>query len=115
MLGFDPGIPVGYMDGWQDQELTDTYFLKGAFAYHRDKLQLGKVDPVVISEVLDILSRDPRTARFIARKLAVRFVSDAPPATLVDRAARTFLQTDGDIREVVRTIVTSPEFFGRGA
>jgi uncharacterized protein (DUF1800 family) len=65
--------------------------------------------------VLDLLARDPRTARFIARKLAVRFVSDEPPAALVDRAARTFLQTDGDIREVVRTIVTSPEFFSRAA
>lgn len=65
--------------------------------------------------VLDILARDPRTARFIAHKLAVRFVSDAPPPALVDRATRTFLQTDGDIREVVRTIVTSPEFFSHAA
>ncbi len=66
-------------------------------------------------EVLDILARDPRTARFIARKLAVRFVRDDPPAALVERAAGTFLRTDGDIREVVRTIVTSPEFFSRAA
>lgn len=66
-------------------------------------------------EVLDILARDPRTARFIARKLSVRFVSDEPPAELVDRAARTFARTGGDIREVVRTIVTSPEFFSRAA
>jgi uncharacterized protein (DUF1800 family) len=65
--------------------------------------------------VLDILARDPHTARFIARKLAVRFVSDAPPAALVERATQTFLRTDGDIREVVRTIVTSPEFFSRAA
>jgi uncharacterized protein (DUF1800 family) len=66
-------------------------------------------------EVLDILARDPHTARFIARKLAIRFVSDAPPAALVDRATDTFVRTDGDIREVVRTIVTSPEFFSRAA
>ena len=66
-------------------------------------------------QVLDILAADPRTARFIARKLAVRFVSDDPPAELVDRAARRYLETDGDIREVVRTIVTSPEFFSRAA
>jgi uncharacterized protein (DUF1800 family) len=66
-------------------------------------------------EVLDILARSPATARFIARKLAVRFVSDDPPPALVDRAARTFLSTDGDIRETVRTIVTSPEFFSRAA
>jgi uncharacterized protein (DUF1800 family) len=62
-------------------------------------------------QVLDILARHPSTARFIARKLAVRFVSDTPPQALIDRAAATFLRTDGDIREVVRTIVTSPEFF----
>jgi hypothetical protein len=66
-------------------------------------------------EVLDILARDPHTAHFIARKLAVRFVSDDPPPTLVERAAQTFLHTDGDIRETVRTIVTSPEFFSRTA
>jgi uncharacterized protein (DUF1800 family) len=66
-------------------------------------------------EVLDLLARDPHTARFIARKLAVRFVSDDPPPALVERAAQTFLTTDGDIREVVRTIVTSPELFSRAA
>ena len=66
-------------------------------------------------EVLDILARHPSTARFIAKKLAVRFVSDQPPQALVDRAAATYMRTDGDIREVVRTIVTSPEFFSRAA
>ena len=66
-------------------------------------------------EVLDLLARHPSTARFIARKLAVRFVSDDPPAALVERAAAAFRRTDGDIRETVRTIVTSPEFFSRAA
>jgi uncharacterized protein (DUF1800 family) len=66
-------------------------------------------------DVLDILARHPATARFIARKLAVRFVSDDPPQALVDRAAATFQRTNGDIREVVRTIVTSEEFFSRAA
>jgi len=65
--------------------------------------------------VLDILARHPSTARFIATKLVRRFVADTPPATLVDRAARRFHDTDGDIREVVRTIVTSPEFFSAAA
>ena len=66
-------------------------------------------------EVLDILAKSPATAKFIARKLAVRFVSDTPSQALVDRAAATFTRTNGDIREVVRTIVTSPEFFSRAA
>jgi uncharacterized protein (DUF1800 family) len=66
-------------------------------------------------DVLDLLARDPHTAHFIAKKLAIRFVSDVPPTALVDRATATYLRTDGDIREVVRTIVTSPEFFSRAA
>jgi uncharacterized protein (DUF1800 family) len=62
-------------------------------------------------QVLDILASHPSTAKFIATKLARRFVSDQPPQALVDRAAKRFLETKGDIREVVRTIVESPEFF----
>jgi uncharacterized protein (DUF1800 family) len=61
-------------------------------------------------QVLDILAGHPSTARFIAGKMARRFVADDPPAPLVERAAARFTQTRGDIREVVRTIVTSPEF-----
>jgi len=66
-------------------------------------------------DVLDLLCNHPSTARHIARKLAIRFVSDTPPAQLVDRAAATFTRTHGDIREVVRTIVTSEDFFSRSA
>ncbi|MFL6279199.1 MAG: DUF1800 domain-containing protein, partial [Vicinamibacterales bacterium] len=62
-------------------------------------------------EVLDILASHPSTAHFIATKLVRRFVSDQPPQSLVDRAAERFRETKGDIREVVRTIVTSREFF----
>jgi uncharacterized protein (DUF1800 family) len=66
-------------------------------------------------EVLDVLSRAPATARFITTKLARHFVSDDPPPALVDRCARAFARTDGDIRETMRCIVTSPEFFSRAA
>jgi uncharacterized protein (DUF1800 family) len=66
-------------------------------------------------EVLDLLARHPSTARFIATKLARRFVSDTPPEALVARAARRFTETDGDLREVVRTIITSDEFFSAEA
>ena len=66
-------------------------------------------------QVLDLLAKHPSTARFIATKLARRFVSDEPPKSLVDRAAARFRETDGDIREVVRTIITSPEFFDTAA
>jgi hypothetical protein len=66
-------------------------------------------------EVLDIVARHPATARFIATKLARRFVADTPSKALVDRAAQTFTKTDGDIRETLRTILTSPEFFSQRA
>jgi len=79
---------------------------------HKIKAGGGKADG---DQVLDILSTHPSTARYISMKLARRFVSDEPPAALVDRAAKRFRETDGDIREVVRTIVTSPEFFATEA
>ena len=66
-------------------------------------------------QVLDILARHPSTARFIATKLVARFVSDTPPQALVERAAQTFSKTDGDIREVMRTILTSSEFLSPAA
>ena len=61
-------------------------------------------------QVLDILASHPSTARFIATKLVRRFVNDTPPPALVERAAARFRDSDGDIRAVVQTIVTSPEF-----
>jgi uncharacterized protein (DUF1800 family) len=65
--------------------------------------------------VIDILVRHEATARFIATKLARRFVSDDPPAALVERAAATFRGTDGDIRAVLAAIFTSPEFWSADA
>src|SRR5437588_990931 len=61
--------------------------------------------------VLDILATRPSTARFIATKLARRFISDDPPKSIIDRASEVFLKTDGSIRETLRAIITSPEFF----
>ena len=61
--------------------------------------------------VLDILASHPSTAKFIATKLCRRLVSDDPPPALVDRITSVFLQTDGDLRQVVQAIIFSPEFF----
>jgi uncharacterized protein (DUF1800 family) len=61
--------------------------------------------------VIKILARHPSTARFISTKLARKFVSDNPPQSLIDRMARTFSRTDGDIREVLRTMLNAPEFW----
>ncbi len=66
-------------------------------------------------DVLDIVARSPSTAHFISQELARRLVSDSPSTALVDRAAQTYMKTDGDIRAVVKTIVTSPEFFSTRA
>jgi len=60
--------------------------------------------------VLDILAHHPSTAKFIATKLVRHFISDNPPQPLVDRVAQTYMKTDGDIREMLRTIFFSPEF-----
>ena len=62
-------------------------------------------------EVLHMLATSPQTAHFISLKLAQRFVSDDPPAALVDRMAKTFLKKKGDIREVLSTLFHSPEFW----
>jgi uncharacterized protein (DUF1800 family) len=66
-------------------------------------------------KVLDIVASHPATARHIAYQLAQRLVADEPPAALVERAAARFHESNGDLREVVRTIVTSPEFLGDAA
>ena len=66
-------------------------------------------------KVLDILEHHPSTAHFIAKSLATRFVSDNPPEPLVTRMAATFTGTDGDLREVMRTMLASPEFWDPSA
>jgi len=66
-------------------------------------------------QVIDILAHHPSTAKFISRELAQRFVADDPPQALVDRMAQTFTKTDGDLRAVLKTMFTSPEFFSEGA
>jgi len=68
-----------------------------------------------VEQVLNILASHPSTARHIAAKLAARFVSDTPPTAVIDRAAARFITTKGDLREVVRKIITSPEFFATDA
>ncbi len=63
------------------------------------------------AQVLRMLAQHPSTAKFISTKLAQRFVADEPPAALIERMAATFRKSDGDIREVLRTLFRSPEFW----
>jgi uncharacterized protein (DUF1800 family) len=64
-------------------------------------------------EALNLLAHSPQTAHFICWKIAQRLVADEPPVPLVDRMAQTFLTSDGDIRQVLRTMAASPEFNSR--
>ena len=62
-------------------------------------------------EVLHMLATSPATAHFVCRKLAVRFVSDDPSQSLVDRLSTVFLASNGNIGEVMRFLMQSPEFW----
>ncbi len=66
-------------------------------------------------KVLNILAHEPATAHFISLKLAQRFVADNPPPALVNRMTQAFLKTDGDLREVMRTMIAAKEFWSEGA
>lgn len=64
-------------------------------------------------ELLKMLAHHPSTAKFISRKIAVRFVSDNPPQSLIDKMAKTFLEKDGNIKQVLITMTSSPEFWSK--
>ena len=62
-------------------------------------------------KLLSMLAHHPSTAKFICKKIAVRFVSDNPPESLIDKMTKTFIDKDGDIKEVLITMTTAPEFW----
>src|SRR5580700_2125394 len=108
--------------GWGIQEPR-----KGGGFFYNDKLH-DKGEKIVLGhviaagggiddgeQVLVILARHPSTAHFISKQLAQRFVADNPPEALVNRMAQTFLSTNGSIREVMRTMLNSKEFWSEGA
>ncbi|HKO16943.1 MAG TPA: DUF1800 domain-containing protein [Gemmatimonadaceae bacterium] len=108
------------LTGWSIDLRSGSFVFRPQMHDAGEKVVLGHTLPAGRGiedgeQVLDILARQPATARFITTKLVRRFVSDSAPPTLVDRCATTFAQTDGDIRETVRCIVTSQEFFSRSA
>jgi uncharacterized protein (DUF1800 family) len=66
-------------------------------------------------EALKMLAADPHTAHFISNELARHFVSDDPPQALVDRMAKEYEASGGDIRSVLRAMIYSPEFWSKKA
>lgn len=66
-------------------------------------------------ELFDLLANHPATAKFISTKLATRFVNDNPPQSLIDKMAKTFSKSKGDIRQVMMTMVSAPEFWSSTA
>jgi uncharacterized protein (DUF1800 family) len=64
-------------------------------------------------KLIHILATHPSTARFISKKLATRFVSDNPPQSLIDKMSKTFLEKNGDIKEVLITMTSAPEFWSK--
>jgi uncharacterized protein (DUF1800 family) len=67
------------------------------------------------AEALKMLASQPATARFISTELARHFVSDNPPSSLIDRMAKSFTSSSGDIRVVLKAMIYSPEFWSREA
>ncbi len=66
-------------------------------------------------ELLKMLAHHKSTAKFISKKLAIRFVSDNPPQSLIDKMAKTFLNSDGNIKSVMITMASAPEFWSKDA
>jgi uncharacterized protein (DUF1800 family) len=101
-------------------KLASLYVRQGLFEFNpgrhdfADKQLLGqRVKGSGFDEVqqaVDLITRQPACARFISTKLARYFVADDPPPALIERMAKTFQRTDGDIAKVLRTMLESKEF-----
>ncbi len=61
--------------------------------------------------VIKYLATHPKTARFVSTKLARRFAADDPPESLVDQMVEAWLGSDGDIKEVMKAMIGSSEFW----
>jgi len=116
------GVNLGTTMPNVKKELAAQYVRRGLFEFNPNRHDYGNkvfLDQPVkgrgldeVNEAIDRLSRNPATARYVSRKLAIYFVSDDPPAALVDRMAATFTAGDGDIAATLRTLFTSRELDG---
>ncbi|HXG86210.1 MAG TPA: DUF1800 domain-containing protein [Pyrinomonadaceae bacterium] len=94
---------------------SGTFYFNERFHDANEKTVLGqKINEGGMKDglkVLDVLVNHPSTAKFIARKLAVKFVSDNPSEALVNRVAGAFNKSKGDIKTTLRALFTDKEFF----
>ncbi|KQQ45800.1 hypothetical protein ASF61_19280 [Duganella sp. Leaf126] len=114
------GVNFGDTEPKVRKELQAQYVRRGLFEFNPNRHDYGTKQflgqPVrgrglaEVDEALDRLCRNPATARFISRKLAMYFVADEPPPSLVDRMAQVFRSSDGDIAAVLDTLFRSGEF-----
>jgi hypothetical protein len=121
------GIGKNIMDKMGTQRMEKNGFItEGDFLYRADKHDdsaktiLGKSFPSKGGyqegvEVLEMLSSLPNTAKFICKKIAVRFVSDQPSQELLNKMTDTYLKHHGNIKEVLITMVNSVEFWKEDA
>lgn len=124
------GWTIYPMDGYGNQNIIDmdrpankNNIIDGDFVFvanrhdKKEKIVMGKSFSnsgyEEGEELMNFLASRPQTAKFISRKLAVRFVSDEPNEQLVEKMAQAFLNSKGDIKEVLRTMVYSPEFWDK--
>lgn len=104
------------LTGWSvdHPELAGGFIFDGKKHEPGAKEWFGQTIPAGESEeglaALKVLATSPKTAHFISWKLAQRFLADDPPPAVVDRMAATYMATGGDIKEILRTLVKSPEF-----
>ena len=125
---YGPGAAVRKLiDKIGEDNLTKRGFVhEGDFLFasnrhdNQEKIVLGKRFPANTGyqegvELLEMLAKNQATAKFITKKIAVRFVSDNPAQSLLDKMTTTFLAKDGDIKQVLITMVNAPEFWDHDA
>lgn len=106
--------------GWSVDAQSGSFVFRAGAHDQGPKTVLGQSIPAGGGQqdgerVLDILANHPATAQFIARKLCVRFVSDTPPPSLIEKVAAAFSKSKGNLKTTYAALFYAPEFLSEGA